>query len=119
MPRRCAGDQVYAQAEATLVPLTSTSATAKWSVADTAGLQSDPAYTFLYDLTVGTHAITAVYIGDISNLGSTSAAVTQVCTLPEASSRQRRRALQLLQGRHHSINCTLFCERQPLTQCRC
>ena len=75
------GDQVYAQAEALLTPTGPTTAIATWSVGDTTSLQNDTAYTFLYDLTVGQHAVTAVYIGDISNLGSTSAAVTQVRSL--------------------------------------
>ena len=69
---------MYAQAEAPLVATGATTATATWAVANTASLQSDPAYTFLYDLDVGQHAITAVYVGDSNNQGSTSSAVTQV-----------------------------------------
>ena len=76
---------MYAQAEAPLVPLGYSISTATWSVSNTSNLQSDPAYTFLYDLTVGQHAITAVYVGDINNLGSTSAALTQVCSPPKSS----------------------------------
>ena len=63
---------------APLVANGATTSIATWSVANTSSLQSDPAYTFLYDLTVGQHAITAVYVGDINNQGSTSAALTQV-----------------------------------------
>ena len=73
---------MYAQAEAPLLPYNDTASYAIWSVANTANLQNDSAYNFLYDLTVGQHAITAVYIGDTNNLASTSNAVTQVRSLP-------------------------------------
>jgi hypothetical protein len=69
---------VFAQAEAPLVTANATSATATWKISNIGNLQNDAAYTFLYDLTVGQHAITAAYLGDADNLGSTSDAVTQV-----------------------------------------
>ncbi len=75
---------MFAQAEAPLVTANVTSATATWKISNTGNLQYDAAYTFLYDLTVGQHAITAAYLGDADNLGSTSDAVTQVCW-PEVS----------------------------------
>ena len=79
---------MYAQAEVPLIPspFVPTDALAVWSTANTASLQNDSAYTFLYDLTVGQHAITAVYLGDNNNLASTSDALTQVRgpTLPVA-----------------------------------
>lgn len=75
-----------------------TVATATWSVANTVSLQNDTAHTFLYDLDVGTHAITAVYAGDNNNLGSTSEAVTQVRgpTLLVRDAWQRRVAVQVI-----------------------